>query len=545
MKSLHKLAKVIREFRVPPDLTPGLIDRIMGLGPSIKTDYLKSQFLTKFVSHETDPADVRRNRAIFKWLCAERENESTTERLLLTSEEYNLLPRVGYGRFIAWCRREVASIIGDVPPVEALIGSFSGGASTSRSRTCSHPATKYCGKAHATEMAAELFFDLVVEEVPGWFFSGITDPLLIESVRGNVLFTVPKTSEIDRVACKEPDINMFMQKGIGNYFRSSLRRRGINLNDQSINRALAEEGSRTGRLATLDLSSASDSVTTELVRQLLPDAWFSLLTMCRSPVTVIDGEEHHNWMFSSMGNGFTFELESLLFYVLLRATAYFRGVSGIISVYGDDLIMPTELADYASWVLGWFGFQVNPDKSFTSGPFRESCGGHYWNGLEITPFYLREPIDSLPHLIHMANSLRKWGDLQIGSERLCSVIDPEIESIWRWLSSFIPKDLWGGEDLSFPYQLVSRDRPHARLQPQTRKRTTGLGGYLHWLNATWDRDWVYDAVETSIASHHDVKPKLRVRPVRSTTVPNLSAYFLSEIGGKPLDHNTADAVVVA
>lgn len=486
----------------------------------MKTDYLKEEILSKYVSPETDPADVRRTRAINKWLATEKENEATNERLLIAHEEYNILPRVAFGNFVGWCRNLIIDIIGETPPVEALIGSFSGGSSTSRSRTQSHPALKYLGKAHVTSRCLDIFLDTVSEEMPGW--CNETFDLQPEVVRGNVLFTVPKKSDIDRCACKEPDLNMFIQKGIGNYFRNCLRRTGINLNDQSINRRLAHEGSVTGKLATLDLSSASDSVSEGLVALLLPEIWYTHLDAVRCHVTIIDGEEHQNQMFSSMGNGFTFELESLLFYVLARATAYFTSTPGIVSVYGDDIICSAEMSSDLTVVLGYFGFSVNPDKSFTTGPLRESCGGHYYNGLDITPFYIRKPISNLLELIDVANKLRKWAECHE-----FSILNPEVEDIWYWLKGHVPKCLWGGVDTSFRYQLVSKDLPEFRISEETKRSSTGTGGYLHWLNATWDRECV--AIGVSTSSRTDGLGRYRLKRARISTVNSLSKIFYKEV----------------
>jgi len=358
--------------------------------------------------------------------------------------------------------------------------------------------------------------------MPGWLDGN--DAFSLEIVSGNVLFTVPKKTDIDRVACKEPDLNMFLQKGIGNYFRKCLRSTGINLNDQSINRSLARQGSVTGRLATLDLSSASDSVTEGLVALFLPEVWYTHLDAVRCPVTVIDGVEHRNQMFSSMGNGFTFELESLLFYTLARATAFFSGIRGVISVYGDDIICPVQLCERLIWVLQWFGFTVNTEKSFTEGPFRESCGGHYWNGLDITPFYIRSPIDSIVDVIDVANKLRQWASVDG-----LSILDPEVEPIWLDLKHMVPACLWGGVDTSFKYRLVSRDTGTHRLSEKRKRVSAGTGGYFHWLNATWDRNDLKDGIETS--SFMVTRPSdLSLKKVRKPTVPQLSAYFLEEVG---------------
>lgn len=495
----------------------------------MRTDYLKEEVFSKFVSRETDSAVIRSQRAENKWLAVEMVNASTEERLMMTEPDFNILQDVSYSSFVEFCCGVVSDIIGDTAPEEALLGSFSGGASTSRKRTSSQPAHKYVGKAHVTDDCLWIVDNLVACALPGWLFVPESSLWNIEVVPGNVMFTVPKKTDIDRVAAKEPDLNMFIQKGIGDFFRSSLRRIGINLNDQTKNQSLAHRGSVDGSLATLDLSSASDSVTRELVFQLLPVSWFTLLDAARCPVTRLwSGEEHRNCMFSSMGNGFTFELESLLFYALMRTTAYFTGTRGTISVYGDDIIIPTGMAREAQWVLNYFGFEVNPDKSHVDGPFRESCGGHYWNGVDVTPFYIKGPLDRIVDVIDVANKLRRWGDLRIGGERFSSVIDTEVEAIWLWLKSYVPSCLWGGADLSFKYQLVSDDIPNSRLQEVAERKDAGLGGYLHWLNSARHRTVLQDAVVTS--QYTTPRNQFRLRPVRDKTVPRLEAYFLHEIG---------------
>jgi hypothetical protein len=526
-KQASTLSKI--KVDIPSDLTEQYIQRLLGLPKSVKTDYLHSEMLTKFVSRDTDPPEQRRARAIEKWLSTESRNEVTNERLIQTSPDFQIFRGVDYSDFMAFASGLVIQIIGEVPPEEALIGAFSGGASTSRLRTASHPAAKYVGKAHVTSRAREVWSELS-DLIPIWLGEQ-ADPLEIEEVCGNVLFTVPKKTDIDRVACKEPDLNMYVQKGIGNYFRKCLLRHRINLNDQSINRSLARLGSINNSLSTLDLSSASDSVSRELVFQLLPVFWHTLLDSVRSPVTVIDGVEHRNEMFSSMGNGFTFELETLVFYVLARTTAYFRGVPGVISVYGDDIICPRGISEDLTWVLNYFGFEVNTKKSFVEGPFRESCGGHYYNGFDITPFYIRKPLDNLIDVIHAANQLRQWAQFDSTKYRGISpyveILNPEVEDLWLWLKSFVPDILWGGVDTSFKYQLVSSDTPRYRITEDTQKRGTGYGGYLHWLNATWERNSLNEAVETS--RHSRGTGIYRIRKAFPSPVDRLLHHFYHEV----------------
>jgi len=502
---------------VPEHLTHELFQRIEKLPDCPKVRYLKEQVKSKFVSSDTDPASVRRQRAINKWLAVERDNEATNVRLLMLNGDYNILPRVTWDRFLTVCRDVVCDVIGEVPPEDTLIGAFSGGASTSRSRASSHPAGKYLGQADITPAALD-WFELSLESIPAW--ASFKDDVSINVVPGNVLFTVPKNTEIDRVAAKEPDLNMFLQKGVGDSFRRSLKRRGIDLNDQSKNRELARLGSLSGSLATLDLSSASDSVSCSLVELLLPPLWFSLLNSLRSPVTMIDGEEHSNEMFSSMGNGFTFELESLLFYSIARSCAYLTGTSGVISVYGDDIIVPHTLAEDLMWVLSVLGFSVNPEKSFWTGSFRESCGGHYDSGYDITPFYVRKPLSRLTDVIHVANAIRRWSI--VGG---IGVLDPTMLPIWEWLKGFVPEQLWGGHELESITQLVVPCEPRRRLIAKTRTRQVeARGGYLHWLNTTWARGSASDHIVTSELTH--VGTQYRMRPARKSSCHSITPFHI-------------------
>ena len=523
----HKIA-----YTFPSDLTEQIVLKISELPSCVKTDYLREEMMSKYVSSSTDSPELRRSRAIEKWLDTETRNELTNERLLNTSLDFSIIPGLELGEFFSFARDLIVRVIGDTPPIEALIGSFSGGASTSRLRTESHTASKYAGIAHVTPRCKE-WFDLLEEELPLWL--GDHCLLEIQEVVGNVLFTVPKKADIDRVACKEPDINMFLQKGIGSFFRKGLLRQGINLNDQSINRSLARLGSIHDHLSTLDLSSASDSVSQMLVFQLLPTTWYTLLDAVRSPVTIVDGVEHRNEMFSSMGNGFTFELESLIFWALARTVAWHRRIRGVISVYGDDIICPRGIAHPLTQVLEFCGFQVNPDKSHVRGPFRESCGGHYYRGIDVTPFYIRKPITELADVIHVANSLRKWCQFEPeplpGEKVIQGILNPEAEDIWLWLKSFVPDALWGGVDTSFKYQLASHDAPSMRLSEQTKRKGTGYGGYLHWHNATWNRDLSHDGIATSsktINTGH-----VRWKRALPSAVNRLHFYFLHEIERHP------------
>lgn len=453
--------------------------------------YQKGVFLSKYVSEDTDPAETRRRRAIVKWLGVEQRNEKTNARLFNTDPSFK---RIGTGwQILLRASSYVEKVIGREPPPDILAnGSFSGGATTSRKRVVGCLYSKFQGRIDATAAC----WELLQPEVLGMQSWVTLEPEILNPriVSGNVLFTVPKTAVIDRVAAKEPDANIFCQKAVGDFFRRRLRRVArIDLNDQSVNKRLAQHGALTGSLATIDLSSASDSLSDALVNILLPPKWYALLSALRSPVTDIDGVSHTNEMFSSMGNGFTFELESLVFWALAKSTCHLSGTRGRISVYGDDIIIPTSIARSFFRVLYWVGFTPNSSKSFVDGPFRESCGGHYYRGTDVTPFYLRRPITDVSDLILFLNQLRSWiircsFDGPLGY----SGIETPLVRFWSGLSAFVPRVLRGGYDPTSRTQLVSTDPLASELVekkiPAKRAQTTFQHGmYLHRLSCIENR----------------------------------------------------------
>jgi hypothetical protein len=442
--------------------------------------YLRREYLSKFCGTGTATPQERRSAAIAKWRESERTNALTNVRLRGMDRGYNILPRVTFYNFLRVAQHQIAEVLGPLSD-ELVLGSFSGGASTGRRRTESQPAQKFCGMADVTKDAT-LYVDVIhrlsdLYRKYGVFYS-------LHETEGAVLFTVPKNSNIDRCACKEPEVNMFLQKGVGSYIRKRLRRFGINLNDQSVNRGLARLGSVTGELATIDLSAASDSITVSCVEALLPREWFLYLNDIRSRNVVVDGEIIETEMFSSMGNGFTFELESLIFWALMKATAYLTNTPGVISVYGDDIIIPNGMFMEASIVLRAFGFALNLNKSFDSTPFRESCGGHYYNGTDVTPFYLRREPTRLTDLIRVANQLRRWA-LTDGARQY---IHSSLFGLWTELAQYVPADLRGGYDLALDTQLVDWKPTRNRLVRISEKVTLPpVGEYMHWHTLNRDR----------------------------------------------------------
>jgi len=259
-----------------------------------------------------------------------------------------------------------------------------------------------------------------------------------EWVIGNRVTTVPKSAKTDRVIAIEPLMNMFFQKGIGGLMRSRLKRFGCDLNDQSINRTFALEGSTSDRIATLDLSSASDTISRELVNHLIPSDWYTAMSNVRSAFSELDGETYFLQKFSSMGNGFTFELESLIFLSIIQAIRglYYPGYkSDRISVYGDDIIVPVDMAPTVKSFLELFGFTINVKKSYTHGSFRESCGMHAFGGRDVTPIYIKSKVDTPERSLWLLNSVRRLAHRSLGTGYGC---DKRFQQAWELIFSSLP-----------------------------------------------------------------------------------------------------------
>lgn len=241
--------------------------------------------------------------------------------------------------------------------------------------------------------------------------------------------SVPKTTTKRRPIDVQPTLNLFFQKGAGKMIRRALKREGIDLDDQSRNQRLAGAAYKFG-LSTIDLEAASDSVSTEIIRAVLPFQWFDLLDDLRTHmIQLSDGRIHNLSKFSSMGNGFTFELESLLFYAICHEVVRWEkgDMSSPIAVYGDDLIVSRQHYDDVVSALELFGFIVNKEKSFKDGFFFESCGKHFYKGVDVTPPYQKEVCISADQWVRFANRLWRWG-FRLGCELwIDSAVRPAFE----------------------------------------------------------------------------------------------------------------------
>lgn len=242
---------------------------------------------------------------------------------------------------------------------------------------------------------------------------------ILRTVDHSTIATVPKTAVVDRTIEMGPMLNIFLQLGVDAVIRRLLKRGwGYDLNTQERNQMLAEEGSITNQLATLDLKGASDTISLKVCELLLPPLWYNLLLELRTGIAIksinnpLECEVFKLEKMSAMGNGFTFVLESLIFGAATRVAMRRTGCWGKSAVYGDDLVLPSKAAPYLIEILDLLGFAINEDKTFVDGPFRESCGKDFYNGYNVRPLFITDKISTVPRLFHLLNSLRieeqKW-----------------------------------------------------------------------------------------------------------------------------------------
>ncbi len=226
--------------------------------------------------------------------------------------------------------------------------------------------------------------------------SEVHSALLVE---GSRLSFVPKNRDTRRSICVEPTLNGYYQLGIGNVLASRLDRRlGIALDTQpESNRKLAKLGSIDGSFGTIDLSSASDTIAYELCRWALPPDVMYAIDLTRCQYTSYKGERIELHMVSSMGNGFTFPLQTGLFAAVVHACASIEGlpltradsVDPNWGVFGDDIVVPSKVYNRVVRLLTLLGFRVNLEKSFNDGFFRESCGEEYYSGTHLRGVYIK------------------------------------------------------------------------------------------------------------------------------------------------------------
>lgn len=404
--------------------------------------YLLAEVFSKWQEGGEDA--VRQQAAMSSFLDGEQQCAVTNRRLV-----WDPYPSQKIERVMGIAQRLLAKLLGEFD-YESFISlcNHGSGATAGLPRRSASPQNKW--ENEPTITAEGLKYYLALSQ-----YIGNHVPLpAVTVVPGDTITTVIKNAVTHRVIGKGPGWNVFFQKGLGRMLRLKLWKKGLLLaSAQSHHGKLARQGSLTGRLATVDLKNASSTISYGLVELLLKETdprWLATMVDLRSRAFSWDAESTGlsysgtYEMFSAMGNGYTFELETALFWSLAKACCISLGCGSSIeecSVYGDDIVVPTVAVDLVREVFSHCGLTFNVKKSHWAGPFRESCGSHYWNGRDVTPFYVKSTPRTLPDLITLHNKASAWC-ARTGS------VSVTWEAFLRQLREAIPRRLWGPPHIS-------------------------------------------------------------------------------------------------
>lgn len=238
------------------------------------------------------------------------------------------------------------------------------------------------------------------------------------------VITVPKTLKTPRIIAVEPVCMQYTQQAILEPLVTLLEKDTIlggslGFTSQSLNRALALHGSRSGKLATLDLSEASDRVSLVLVDRMLssvPTVKGAVLACRSSTARLPSGETLSLAKFASMGSALCFPIEAMVFLTIALtssilanqqpiSTRLLRSLCRKVRIYGDDIVVPIDMVASTTEGLEAFGLKVNRHKSFWTGKFRESCGMDAYDGHDVTPV----KIGTLPPTSrHESDRIQSW-----------------------------------------------------------------------------------------------------------------------------------------
>lgn len=308
-------------------------------------------------------------------------------------------------------RRKIQYYLGEVPRLDELHCAFGPGSnSTCRKKTSAK--WKLSSRLAIAEDGIYALNELrTLYPRLNWASLDLSDP----EARYGVLSSVSKKATIDRMINIEPILNTFVQRPIGSIMKRRLLQVGCNLYDQSVNRERARLASLNDGDATVDMVSASNLIAFMCPNLLLSNDWFEFLATWRTDKVIFSDNDSKEVvipleMFSSMGNGYTFELESCIFFACAQVANELTGSKdpSRVSVYGDDIICPQVAIPFLKEIFNFLKFEMNDEKSFVSGCFRESCGGDYLLGVNVRPFFVKDSISDA-RLVAMSNQVARSG----------------------------------------------------------------------------------------------------------------------------------------
>lgn len=407
---------VIPESRDPFDPFPSGIP--IGLGPREYAKY--SAIISLFKKSEVESSDTAEDETLAKFAVA---NRTCCNKLKDHFDLSNDRPDVGYS--ISYARQLLYQVFTNPEnaPTMASIevkARFGPGASIGlRGR----PSAYYFKVGDAAMTASSDF-------VRSWYKTSVSFNPLCEAAEmarqarhgdielescGSLSF-VPKSYASRRIVVTEPTVNTYFQLGLGGLIEGILSKEfGIDFGVQpGLNAQMAEIGSMDGSYATMDLSQCSDYISLELCRFMFPRNVFDWMKILRTGTVRIGKARQTLGMMSTMGNGFTFPMQTVLLAALVLGVYDTLGIGPndkigkTWGVFGDDIVIKTQAYNLLSLVLARLGLVVNASKSFSEGPFRESCGKDYYLGYNVRGVYLKRYTTD-QDLFSCFNRIAIWG----------------------------------------------------------------------------------------------------------------------------------------
>lgn len=341
---------------------------------------------------------------------------------------------------------------------------------------------------------------------------------------------VPKSYKTFRTISMEPTTLMYLQQGLWKELDRMIKanswlRARVDVSDQVRNQVLAKEGSILRNLATIDLSAASDSVSWELVRSLFKDtSLYPYLVATRSRKTVLpNGDLIRLKKFAPMGSALCFPIETLVFLAIthhsVNKTTRLKGslASQTFSVYGDDIILPTEAVPELLWELDQLGFTVNQSKSFFREDqwFRESCGAEYCDGFDVTPMRVSRKYASkmdgvsVSGLVDMSNAAYHKGFMNLRAYFIHKLRRFKFrfkKKEYAYTPYFSPGHLQAESYTNFhtrkyfDYRLWAYRVYHTGIRDEKVKGDNEIA-LRHWLEVNEDREIVLEPFISKVGSH--------------------------------------------
>lgn len=225
---------------------------------------------------------------------------------------------------------------------------------------------------------------------------------------------VPKNADGPRVISRENPWNIRLSMAYFDWASSLFSKvtdGRVQFRDQSVNRELARIGSVDGSWSCFDMKEASDRVSYKnacRVFQNSPAAMWFFRNARATHALLPSGAEIPLRKLAGMGSGLTFPTMAMFIYLasivsIIRdmnpdikhikhvpgISKLWRSIAKQVYVFGDDVVVNSAFAKSAVAGLERVGMLVNNKKSHFAGPFRESCGGDYLGGIDVTPIRLK------------------------------------------------------------------------------------------------------------------------------------------------------------